>query len=247
MNLEVEEIYEFITGIENMNVDSLFDSLNAEDKRNLMYKFFIKDSKIQELCDEIELKKEDDEEKYNKFIENIILMYPLTRKLIKELNERELKVNKKSVPALLQSPNYVNSFYNSVLKDINLLLKEVEGNTALQKLKTDILKLEEEIKIYNEQIEEMKNLENNKSLSKIAERDRLKKELDDFNIEKLEEEIQALSSELSMKKEKEKNKLAEKNKLVEELKKIDLSRIEKDEKNAIEVLMKIWSKDESGN
>lgn len=248
MNIEVESFYQWLSNVDKLDTNNIFDIFNQEEKRNSLYKFFNQEKKMQELCEELYLKQENDD-KYSKFIENIILMYPLTKKLILKLNEEGIKEDGKSLPALLRSDKYVGGFYTGLLKDFNSLLEKTKNNSAIQKLKQKIEIAEIEIEKYRDEVNEIKKLQNQETLSKVAERDRLKTEVkklkEDTDIEKLEDEIENLEQEINRLKEKKRKKQNRKKELVIELDKLKLNELEEKEVKAIETLMSIWQDDES--
>lgn len=249
MNIEVEELYNWLASIDELNEVNIFDILNDDAKRNLLYKYFNQKEKMEQLCEELYDSEKD--EKYSKFIENIILLYPLSRKLILKLNEEKIKENGKTLPALLISDKYVNGFYNGIVKDFEKLLLGAKNNSAIQRLNDEMGRLDDEIKEYKENIAEIQKKENKESLSKVKERNELKEKLEalkiDTDLERLNDEIEKYQNEITELRDLKQKKQEEKKILVEELEKIDLNELHEKEKEAIKILKNIWQDDESIN
>lgn len=247
---ETNRLYDWLSSIE-VNECNIFDILNTEDKRNLMYKYFNKKEKMEELCEELVLKQNNEDETYLKFIENIVLLYPMTKKLIIKLNQEQLKVNGKTIPALLRNTKYVEGFYSGVLKGFEDLIKEANNNSAIKKLDDEFEELKEKVEEYKKKIEELRKKETNETISKAKERDQLKKKFEELkittDIEKLNKEIANYKEKIEEKAKEKEEKKKQKNDLYEELKKLELDNFEEKEKEAIRILASIWKKDESNN
>lgn len=249
MKIEIEELYNWLSNIEELNEINIFDFLKEDAKRNMMYKYFNQQEKMEELCEELYDKEQD--EKYSKFIENIILLYPLTRKLILKLNEGQIRENGKTLPALLRSDKYAEGFYSGIVKDFEKLLAGAKNNSSIQRLAEEMEKYDDEIKEYKENIAELKKKQTKESLSKFQERNQLKEEAErlkvDTDLEKLNDEIEKYKNEINELRDLKQKKQAEKRSLVEELEKIDLNELQEKEKEAINILKSIWQDDESKN
>lgn len=249
MKIEVEELYNWLSNIEELNEINIFDFLKEDAKRNMMYKYFNQQEKMEELCEELYDKEKD--EKYSKFIENIILLYPLTRKLIIKLNKEQIRENGKTLPALLRSDKYVEGFYSGIVKDFEKLLAGANNNSSIQKIAEEMEKYDNEVEEYKEKIVELKKKETKESLSKVKKRDELKAEVErlrvDTDLEKLNDEIEKYQNEINELRDLKQKKQAEKRNLVEELEKIDLNELQEKEREAINILKNIWQDDESKN
>lgn len=250
MALEIERLYEWFSSIE-INEYNIFDIFSNEDKRNLMYKYFNKREKMEELCEELIERQEKEDERYLKFIENTILLYPITKKLIFKLNEEQLKAEGKTLPALLKSNKYVGGFYNGLLKDFKELLNKTKNNSAIKKLNEEMEELDDNIEEYKNQIEEIKKKTNKETISKAAKREKLKKEYEELiittDIKKLDEDIEKYEEEIKKIKSAKNAKVKEKNELYQQLKKLESDELEDKEREAIKILASIWQKDESEN
>lgn len=248
MNIEVEELYNWLSGIENLEEENIFNFLSEEDKRSLMYKFFKNESKMKELCENLE--EVEKGEQYTNFIKNIVLLYPLTRELIIKLNKEQIKTTDgKTIPAILGSGKYVTSFYTGLCLELKELLDKTKGNSAIKRLNDEIEGLESDIKKYKEAIRELENKKDNNTLSKIEERDKLKKDYEtlkkDSDIELLEKEIEEYKIEIENYKEEKKKRKNEKKRLKEELESYNNDNMLEQEKEAIKILIDMWKDDET--
>lgn len=250
MTIEIERLYDWLSGIE-VKECNVFDIFSNEDKRNLMHKYFNRKEKMDELCEVLIEIQEKDDKKYSKFIENIVLLYPVTKKIILKLNEKQIKLDGKTLPALLKSNKYVGGFYNGLLRDFEELLDKTQNNSAIKKLNEEIGRLDEKIEEYKNSIEEIKKKENKETLSKVEEMKKLKKEYEELynttDIEKLESEIENYREGINKERNRRKNKQKEKEELYQQLKKLELDELEEKERKAIKELASVWQKDESEN
>lgn len=248
MRIEVEELYNWISSIENVNEVNIFDILRDDEKRSLAYKYFNQNEKMEELCEELIERQNVEDDNYSSFIKNIVLLYPLTRKLIIKLNEEQLRENGKTLPALLRDERYAVGFYSGILKDFQILLDNTKNNSAIRKLNEQMDRLDEQINEYCELISEIKKNENKETLSKVEKRNKLQRELEslkkDNDLEKIEESISELIDEINDLKEK---KEKEKKNLVAEFEKLNLDELNDKEQEAIKILMKFWHDDDSEN
>lgn len=247
MSLEAEEFCKWLAEQENLDTNNIFEILDHEEKRKEIERFFKQESRIEELYESFDNIRETELEV--KFIENLINLYPLSKKVIKKFNKNQVKVEKKTIPSLFQSSNYLDGFFNVLFKETQFLKEEGKSNEAISKLEDKLENLKQEIREFKEIVERLKSLNNNENDEKKQERDRLELELkklkNDLDLEKIEEEIINLTQEKDELYEKYSKKLDRKKELRKEIEKIDISKNELKELEAIKVLKEIWPKDEA--
>lgn len=248
MSLESTEFCKWLSEQEQFDINSIFNILSDDDKRRELERFFKQESRIEDLYESFkdEVQGTDLEKK---FMENLINLYPLSKKVIKNFNKNQVKVEKKSIPSLFQSDKYLESFFNVLLAETEYLKEEGKSNEAIAKLEDKLESLNRDILEFKEKIAYFKSLDSTGSNEKKQERDKLEEELKklkvDLDLEKLDEEIINLSQEKEELQEKYAKKLERKKELRKEIEKIDISKNESKEIEAINILKDIWPKDEA--
>lgn len=237
----------------NMKLDSLeeiFEALSDGNKRQLLYGYFYNDKKVEEVCRYIIMEKQGkNDENFKVFIKNLILMYPLSKKLIFALNKYEVKLDNKNIPTFLNNSSYVEGFYVALKKEFEELYETSRRNPIIKHLGEAIEQYEREKDELVVQIEELtkKSTPKAKELKKEVEKLREEKENveKESNPELLEEEIKVLKEEIEARKKDIQAKLDEKKNLKAELKSLNLDKMEKEEKEAIKKLQALWGNDQS--
>lgn len=247
MSLEAEEFCKWLAEQENLNTNNIFEILDDEERRKEIERFFKQESKIDDLYESFDNIRGTELE--IKFIENLLNLYPLSKKVIKKFNKNQVKIEKKSIPSLFQSSNYLDSFFNVLFKETQFLKEEGKSNEAISRLEDKLENLDQEIGKFKETIKYLKSLDNSENNEKKQERDQLELELEklkkDSDLEKIEEDIINLTQEKDDLYEKYSKKLERKKELRKEIEKIDISKNELKELEAIKVLKEIWPKDEA--
>lgn len=248
MGLEVQEFVKWLSEIEILDVENIFEILKNEDRKNQLSRYFVIDSKIDYLYEEF-LENISGTEKEVKFIENLVNFYPLSKKVIYSFNKNKVKINKKGIPSFFYSEKYMDGYFNAIFKEMQYLKDSSKNNEAIENLEMKIENLRMEIKDFKNQINKFKDLDNNENCELIKERDRLKKEVEllenDLDKNKLEKEIENLKEKKENLENENSKKLQEKIRLKKEIDKINLSENENKEKEAISILKNIWPEDEA--
>lgn len=248
MNIEVEEFCIWLGTAEIKNLEDIFNIINRDEDRQQLTRYFQQEGKIEALYEEF-MEKISETDMEIKFIENLVTLYPLSKKVIGFFNKNMVKVDKKGIPSFFQSSKYPEGYFNKLLSEMEYLKKEADSSAAIEKIEDKIKDLNKDIKKFKEKIEYLKSLDKGENSQKIKERDDLKEEFKKLekeqNIEKLEEEIEELKEKQKKLSEKYNKSLERKKELQKELNKIDLSKVENKELEAIKTLKNIWPKDEA--
>ncbi len=246
----MEEFYNLLINMKIESIEEIFDTLNDGNKRALIYGYFYNDKKIAEMCKHIIVEKQEkDDENLKVFIKNLILMYPLSKKLIFELNKHEMKMDKKSIPTFLNNSSFVEGFYLALGKEFKELYEESRRNPVIKRLGEQIEQYERDVEAMTAQIKELNSNTTPKAKKLKAEVDKLKEQKETLEKENdpeaLEAEIEDLKAEIEKREKEIQAKLEEKKNLTSELESLNLDEMEAQEREAIEVLQRLWGNDQS--
>lgn len=244
------QILNFIDEIIELDIDNpndIFELLSNEAKALEIKGYFYVERKMNELCEEL---KEIEDIKKEKFLKNIVNLYPLSKKLIVTLNEYNITIGKKTVVGVLANATYIDSYYGVLFDSINSLKDISNGNKAVQDLEDKINSLEDDIKEYRIKIEKIKADDKGGEVKeKKKERDRLKKELEDLkkdqNIQSLEKDIEEFNRKIKKLRKENGEKCEERKKLSKQLKELSEMINESEEKKLIDQLISKWPEDEA--
>ena len=256
--LRYEDFIDLILNLDVLgnNIDKDFKKLIFDNKDNtnfgLIRDYFFDTELIKELKNKLLDEEVLEGEKFEKFMEQLIVMYPLSKKLLETIiyNNRDAKVEKKLLNKLMFKNNvFINAIDNYVesidacfseTKEEIENLKDIIKNIEIENTKTENLKKE---------LEDMKEKEKDLKL-KIEEREKLEKQIKDLkNLNSgeydkknkvLQSEIQNLEKQI----EKKKAEQEEKNKTIvnlkESLKALEKNKNNEEEDKLICQLIKLW-------
>lgn len=256
--LRYEDFIDLILNLDVLgnNIDKDFKKLVFDNKDNTNLRLicdyffdtgYIKEFKNKLLDDDIL-----EGEKFEKFMEQLIVMYPLSKKLLESIiyNNTDAKIEKKILNKLMYRNNVfingIRSYVDSVdacfteEKEEIKNLKEIIREFEIESTKTEHLKKE---------LEDMKDKKDNLKL-KIEEREKLEKQIKDLknlNSGEYDKKNRALQSEIqNLEKQIEKKKVEqeEQNKkiinLKEALKALEKNKDNEEEDKLIAQLIKLW-------
>ena len=183
-----EEFIDLILNIDILgnNIDKDFKKLIFDNKDNdnfgLIRDYFFDTEYIKELKNKLLDDNVLEEEKFDKFIEQLIVIYPLSKKLLETIiyNNRDAKIEKKLLNKLMFKNNV---FINAILSYVDSIdacfseekeeiknLKDIIRDFEIESGKTENLKKElEDIKVKKENLK-----------LKIEEREKLEKQVKDL-------------------------------------------------------------------
>ena len=246
-----------------LNLDVLGNSIDKGFK-NLIFDNK-KKSNLELICDyffdteyikELRRKLLDDDilegEKFEKFIEQLIVMYPLSKRLLEDIiyNNTNTDVEKKLLNKLMYRNNVFINAIGSYIESIEACF--IVEKEEIQNLKETLQRIKEEsIKTENLKKQKEEKKEKDKELEiKIQEREKLEKEIRDLNNLKsgeydkknkeLEKEVQNLERDIKKIEAEQK----EKNKKILNLKKhlesLEKNKYNEEEEKLIAQLIKLW-------
>lgn len=256
--LRYEDFIDLILNLDVLgnNIDKNFKKLVFDNKDNtnfgLIRDYFFDTEFIKELKNKLLNDEVLEEEKFEKFMEQLIVMYPLSKKLLENIiyNNTEAKIEKKILNKLMFKNNVFIKGISSYVESIDTCfseekeeiknLKEITRNFEIESTKTENLKKE---------LEAMKEKKENLKL-KIAEREKLEKQIKDLKnlssgeYDKKNRELQLEIENLDRQIKKKKAEQEEKNKTIINLKKhlesLKKNKNNEEEDKLIAQLIKLW-------
>ena len=252
-----EEFIDLILNLDVLgnNIDKDFKKLIFDNKDNgnfgLIRDYFFDTEYIKELKNKLLDDNVLEGEKFEKFIEQLIVIYPLSKKLLEKIiYNADTTVEKKLLNKLMYKNNV---FINAILSYVDSIdacfseekeeiknLKDIIRDFEIESGKTENLKKE---------LEDMKEKKENLKL-KIEEREKLEKQVKDLkNLSsgEYDKKNKALQSEIqNLEKQIEKKKVEqeEKNKTIvnlkESLKSLEKNKDNEEEDKLIGQLIKLW-------
>ena len=256
--LRYEDFIDLILNLDVLgnNIDKDFKKLIFDNKDNtnfgLIRDYFFDNEFIKELKNKLLDEEVLEGEKFERFMEQLIVMYPLSKKLLETIiyNNRDSKVEKKLLNKIMFKNNVFINGIGSYVESIDACfsetkeeienLKDIIKNIEIENTRTENLKKE---------LEDMKEKEKNLKL-KIEEREKLEKQVKDLkNLSsgEYDKKNKALQSEIqNLEKQIEKKKVEqeEKNKTIvnlkESLKSLEKNKDNEEEDKLIGQLIKLW-------
>ena len=253
-----EEFIDLILNIDILgnNIDKDFKKLIFDNKDNdnfgLIRDYFFDTEYIKELKNKLLDDNVLEEEKFDKFIEQLIVIYPLSKKLLETIiyNNRDAKIEKKLLNKLMFKNNV---FINAILSYVDSIdacfseekeeiknLKDIIRDFEIDSAKTEYLRKE---------LEDMKVKKENLKL-KIEEREKLEKQVKDLKnlsygeYDKKNKALKLEIEDLNKQIEKKKAEQEEKNKkiatLKENLEALEKNKDNEEEDKLIGQLIKLW-------
>lgn len=255
--LRYEDFIDLIFNLDILgnNIDKDFKTLIFDNKNKsnleLICDYFFDTTYIKELRSKIL----DDDilegEKLEKFIEQLIVMYPLSKKLLENIIYNiNMDVEKKLLKKLMYRNNVFVNGIESYIDSIDRCFKEEKEE--IQDLKETLQRIKEEstrIENLKKQKEE-KEQKNEELKTKIKEREKLEKEIRDLEnlssgeYDKKNEELEKKIKNLERDIKKKKAEQEEKNKKILNLKKhlesLEKNKDNEEEDKLIAQLIKLW-------
>ena len=239
-----EEFIDLILNIDILgnNIDKDFKKLIFDNKDNdnfgLIRDYFFDTEYIKELKNKLLDDNVLEEEKFDKFIEQLIVIYPLSKKLLETIiyNNRDAKIEKKLLNKLM--------FKNNVF--INAILSYVDSiDACFSEEKEEIKNLKDIIRDFEIESGKTENLK-----KKIEEREKLEKQVKDLKnlssgeYDKKNKALKLEIEDLNKQIEKKKAEQEEKNKkiatLKENLEALEKNKDNEEEDKLIRQLIKLW-------
>ena len=256
--LRYEDFIDLILNLDVLgnNIDKDFKKLIFDNKDNtnfgLIRDYFFDTELIKELKNKLLDEEVLEGEKFEKFMEQLIVMYPLSKKLLETIiyNNRDAKVEKKLLNKLMFKNNV---FINAILSYVDSIdacfseekeeiknLKDIIRDFEIESGKTENLKKElEDIKVKKENLK-----------LKIEEREKLEKQVKDLKnlssgeYDKKNKALKLEIEDLNKQIEKKKAEQEEKNKkiatLKENLEALEKNKDNEEEDKLIGQLIKLW-------
>lgn len=256
--LRYEDFIDLILDLDVLgnNIDKDLKKLVFDNKDNanfgLIRDYFFDNGYIKELKNKLL----DDDilegEKFERFLEQLIVMYPLSKKLLENIiyNNTDAKIEKKILNKLMYRNNVFVNGIESYIESIDSCFSETKEE--IEHLKETIKSIKDEsIRTENlkKELEDMKEKEKDLKL-KIEEREKLEKQIKDLknlNSGEYDKKNKVLQSEIqNLEKQIEKKKVEqeEQNKkivnLKEALKALEKNKDNEEEDKLIAQLIKLW-------